>query len=101
MAKNTVSVVGDIDDELDGKTLSEIIEYFQSLAEKHGQDAWFNKEHDYDGGYWINLCRKETDEEEAKREAEQAQWERQRAKEIEVRDRVEYERLKAKYEGEG
>jgi hypothetical protein len=84
--------------DIDYSTVAEAIRELQSVRKCHGNDARIERSrYEYsDGEYWaITAMFDETDEEMRKRIAEEEKWEADQA----VRDRRDFERLKAKFGG--
>jgi hypothetical protein len=96
-----IRTIDTTDLELDEMSIEGAIEYLQSLQEKYSKD-WTDlqiyEDSCYEGGYHLKLRGKrfETDQEYANR----LKYHKERAEEKIVRDRSEYERLKALFEKE-
>ena len=89
--------VTDLD--LDEMSIEEAIKYLQSLQEKYSKDWTDLKIYEYicyEGGYRLKLCgdRFETDREYENR----LRWEKESLERSMIRDRSEYDRLKALFE---
>jgi len=82
--------------DLDYSTLSSALETIQCLIDKYGPDAMICEyDADYSDNKYLAVSVKvpETDQEMAKRIREEERWEA----DMTARDRVEFERLKAKF----
>jgi hypothetical protein len=81
--------------DLDCSTLSSALETIQCLIDKYGPDATICEYEDHYSVKYLAVYVKvpETDQEMAKRIREEERWEADKT----ARDRVEFERLKAKF----
>lgn len=82
--------------DLEYSTLSDALETIQSLIDRYGPDAVILEyDADYSDNKYLAVSVKvpETDEEMARRIKEEERWEAEKT----ARDRVEFERLKAKF----
>jgi hypothetical protein len=81
--------------DLEYSTLSDALDTIQCLIDRHGPDAMIREYEDYSENKYLAVSIKvpETDEEMTRRIKEEERWEAEKT----ARDRVEFERLKAKF----